>query len=247
MDFQLAFLSFTGKTGLSFMQSQDATTLFLFKLWPWAEANKKKLIAGVAIIAVAICVIYFLSSQREQREINAGKALTQTMVSGGFVQPDVYLKIADENPGTVAAQRALLQGAAALFEAGSFADAQAQFQKFLDTYPDSDLAAQATLGVAASLEAQGKLDLASGAYQRAVNTTDAITVSAAKFALARIDEEQGHLAEALNFYTEVARANPEGTLGSEAEAALRVMELKSKLPISAAPASQTPAPFTLTH
>ncbi|HSY74053.1 MAG TPA: tetratricopeptide repeat protein, partial [Dongiaceae bacterium] len=196
------------------MQSQDATTLFLFKLWPWVEANKNKLIAGAGIIAVVACVLYYLSSQREQKEIDAGKALTQTMVSATAVQPEAYLKIANENPGTGAAQRALIQGAAALFETGRFADAQAQFQKFLDIYPDNDLAAQATLGVAASLDAQGKLDLAVGAYQRAVNTSDAATVNAAKFAMARIDEQQGKSTEALNFYTEVARANPEGTLGS---------------------------------
>ena len=228
------------------MQSQDATTLFLFKLWPWIEANKNKLIAGVLIIIAAIFVIYYLSWQHEQKEIAAGQALTQTMVSTAAAQPEVYLKIADENPGTVAGQRALLQGATALFSVGRFADAQTQFQKFLDAYPDNDFFPQATLGVAASLEAQGKLDLAAGAYQRAVNTSDIATVSAAKFALARIDEQQGKSIEALNLYTEVARANPEGTLGSEA--ALRMMELKSKLPIAAAPASQTaPAPFTLTH
>lgn len=228
------------------MQSSDTTTLFLFKLWPWVEANKNKLIGGVAIIAIAICVIYFLSAQREQREIDAGKALTQTVVSASAVQPDVYLKIAADYPGTIAAQRALLQGATALFASGRFADAQAQFQKFLDAYPDNGFAAQATLGVAASLEAQSKLDLAASAYQRALNTSDAPTVSAAKFALARIDEQQGKSTDALNLYTEVARANPSGTLGSEA--ALRVMELKSKLPIAPAPASQTTTiPFTLTH
>jgi predicted negative regulator of RcsB-dependent stress response len=245
-DFWLALLIITGKTRGSFMQASDATTIYLFKLWPWIETNKNKLIVGAGIIAVAICVVYFLSSQREQKEIDAGKALTQTMVSSGAIQPDVYLKIADEYPGTLAAQRALLQGATAFFAAGRFADAQAQFQKFLDTYPDNAFAAQATLGVAASLEAQGKLDLAAAAYQRTVNTADTMTIGVAKFAIARIDEQQGKSTEALNFYTDVARANPEGTLGSEA--ALRVMELKSKLPIAPAPASQTsPAPFTLTH
>src|ERR1700722_3205080 len=182
------------------MQSSDATTVFLFKLWPWIEANKNKLIAGAVIIITAIFVVYYFSWQHNQKEIAAGQALTQTMVSAAAVQPEAYLKIAYENPGTGAAQRALLQGAAALFESERFADAQAQFQKFLDTYPDNDLAAQATLGVAASLEAQGKLNLAAGAYQRLINTADAATVSAAKFALARIDEQQGKSAEALNFY-----------------------------------------------
>ena len=50
-----------------------------------------------------------------------------------------------------------------------YADAQTQFQKFLDAHPDSFFAAQAALGVAASLDAQGKTDLAAGAYQRVIS------------------------------------------------------------------------------
>ena len=77
-------------------------------------------------------------------------------------QADLYLKIAADYQGTSAGQRALLQGAAMLFAAGRYADAQTQFQKFLDAYPDSFFAAQAALGVATSLDAQGKTDLAAG-------------------------------------------------------------------------------------
>ena len=69
---------------------------------------------------------------------------------------DAYLKIAGEYPGTLGGRRAWLQGAAALFAAGRFADAQAQFQKFLDAHPDGDFSASAALGVAASLEGTGK-------------------------------------------------------------------------------------------
>jgi predicted negative regulator of RcsB-dependent stress response len=211
------------------MQAQDSTTLFLFKLWPWVEANKNRLIAGAAIAVIAIFIIWFVACQRESKEIAAGQALTQVALSSGGPSVGAYLKVAEQHSGTVAGQRALLQGAAALFDAGKFTDAQAQFQKFLDAHPDSEFSGQAALGVAASLDAQGKTDLAVGAYQRAISSaSDATVVSAAKFGLARIEETQGRLNDALLLYQDVARANPGGSLGSEAT--MHLMELRSKLP-----------------
>jgi predicted negative regulator of RcsB-dependent stress response len=222
------------------MQSQDVPTAFLFKLWPWIEANKNRAIIGTGIIIVAVFLYSFFSWQREQNEITAGTALTQLALS---IPPtastsqlaDEYLKIAGEYPGTLAGRRAWLQGAVALFSAGRFADAQAQFQKFLDAHPDGDFSAAAALGVAASLEALGKLDLAVGAYQRVVNgfsdagTADAqkfVTANTAKFALARIDEQQGKFTDAMAFYESIARATPGSVIASEA--AMHAMELKTK-------------------
>jgi TolA-binding protein len=132
----------------------------------------------------------------------------------------------------------LLQGAAALFAAGRYADAQAQFKNFLDAHPDGAFSDQAALGVAASLDAQGKGDQAVGAYQRVLNgSSDAMAVSIAKLATARIYESEGKLKEALAFYEDVARANPNSSLGSEA--AVRAMELQTKS--QPAPASTAPA------
>jgi predicted negative regulator of RcsB-dependent stress response len=223
------------------MQAQDSTTLFLFKLWPWVEANKNRLIAGAAIAVIAIFIIWFVACQRESKEIAAGQALTQVALSSGGPSAGAYLKIAEQHPGTVAGQRALLQGAAALFDAGKFTDAQAQFQKFLDAYSDSEFSGQAALGVAASLDAQGKTDLAVGAYQRVISSSsDATVASAAKFGLARIEESQGRPNDALVLYQDVARANPGGSLGSEAT--MRLMELRSKLP-AATPAMTPAAPL----
>jgi tetratricopeptide (TPR) repeat protein len=220
------------------MQPQDATAVYLFKLWPWIEDNKKRIAIGIGIIIAAILFFYFISSQREQKEINAGKALTDAVIGGSGGQlADAYLKINADYPATLAGQRALLQAAAALFTAEKYADAQTQFQKFLDTYPDSAFYGQAQLGVAVSLDAQGKLDLAAGAYQKAVNSSDAMTVNAAKLAMARIYESQGKLNEAFTLYEDVARADPNGTFGSEAEQ--RAMELKTKSS-SPAPASTAP-------
>ncbi len=214
------------------MQSQDTPTAFLFKLWPWIEANKIRLIVGTGIIIVVVFLYSFFSWQREQNEIAAGTALTQLTLSnpadasaGELAGP--YLKIAGEYPGTLGGRRAWLQGATALFTTGKFADAQVQFQKFLDTHPDGDFSASAALGVAASLEAQGKLDLATGAYQRVINGfTDIVAANAAKFALARIYEQQGKYSDALNFYESIARATPGSPLAQEA--AMRAMELKTK-------------------
>jgi TolA-binding protein len=217
------------------MQAQDTTTLFFLKLWPWVEANKNRLIAGAAIAVLAIFIFWFVACQREAKAIAAGEALTQTALAASGPSADAYLKVAGQYSGTVAGQRALLQAASAFFAAGKFTDAQAQFQKYLDAHPDGEFAGQAQLGVAASLDAQGKADLAVGAYQRVINSaSDAPAVTVAKFGLARIEESQGRLNDALVLYQDVARAEPSSSLGSEA--AMRLMELRSKLP------AVTPAP-----
>jgi predicted negative regulator of RcsB-dependent stress response len=234
------------------MQPQEATTLYFFKIWPWIEANKNRIIGGAGIIAAAILLIYFFSWQREQREIAADKALTQMFVS---LPPDtsasqlagLYLQIAAKNPGTLAGQRALLQGATALFDAGRYADAQAQFQKFLDAYQGSSFAVQASLGVAACLDAQGKLDLALAAYQQVISGfADATAVNAAKFAIARIYEAQGKFGDAFTYYADVAQhSNPNGSLASEA--VQHAMELKAKLPAAPASATAPASSFKLSH
>jgi TolA-binding protein len=222
------------------MELQDAPATYLFKLWPWFEANRIRLIWGGGVIVVAAGLISFYSWQRDQKEIAAGKALTQMMSSiprnaTASQQADLYLKISTEYRDTSGGQRALLQVAAMLFEAGRYADAQAQFQKFLDAYPGSFLAAQAALGVATSLDAQGKADLAAGGYQRVINSySDAAVVDSARFSLAQIDERQGKLAVAADLFEAIVHNNPSSSLGSEA--GLHLMQLKMKQP-SASPAA----------
>jgi TolA-binding protein len=234
------------------MEIQDAPAAYFFKLWPKIEANWIRIALGGGIIIVVAMLISFYSWQRDQKEITAGKALTQSMLSVPSIprnptasqlaelyskQADVYLKIAGDHQGTSAGQRALLQGAAMLFEAERYADAQTQFQKFLDAHPDGFFASQAALGVATSLDAQGKTDLAAGAYQRVINISSDLTVAnAAKFALAQIDERQNKLSDARNLYEDIVRNNP------NSEAGQRAMELKMKLP-SAPPATAPAAPF----
>jgi len=222
------------------MQPPDAPTAFLFKLWPWIEANRNRLIVGGVMVVIAGLLVWFYVTAQEQKEIAAGTAYTQLALSvPETADPaqwaDAYLKIANEYPGTLAGRRAWLQGAAALLAAGKYADAQAQFQKFLDAHPDGDFSASAALGVAASLEALGKLDLAVGAYQRVVEGfPDVVAVNLARLALARIAEQQGKFTDALNFYETIVRSSPpDDALASEA--AMRSVELQTKL----APAKST--------
>jgi TolA-binding protein len=221
------------------MQAQDEATIFLLKLWPRIEANKNRIIAGAVLIAIAISVGWIFAEQRQQKEIEAGQQLTQLTLKPD-AKPDAFLKIATDYAGTIAAQRALLEGAAKLFDSGHFSEAQAQFQKFLDEYPNSDLDANAALGVAASLDAQNKTDLALAAYQRVIkNYSDATAVNTAKLALARIDETQGRNKDALAYYQDVAQ---QSMISSQRqEAGLRLMDLNNKMPASAAPAA-SPAP-----
>jgi len=221
------------------MQPQETTAAYFFKLWPWIEANKNRLIFGAVIIVIAGFFVAFFFWRQNQKELAAGQALTEVVVStppnaNTGQLADSYSKIAADFPGTRAGERATAQNAASLFEAGKYSEALAQFQQFLKIYPDSVFSPQAALGVAASLDAQGKTDLASSAYQRVISRfPDPNAVSVAKFALAQISERQGKLAAAENLYEEVARSNPNGSLGSEA--GIRAMELKAKLPPASTP------------
>lgn len=220
------------------MQAQETTTVYLLKLWPWVEANKNRLIGAAVVLVAAICIIWFMAAQRDERETAAGQALTQLAFTPGGQTPEAYLKIAADYAGTAAGQRAQLEGAAALFTAGRYADAQKQFQGFLDEHSDSQFSAQATLGVAASLEAQGRTEQAIGTYQRLANNgSDTVTASVAKLALGRMFEVQGRLNDALANFEEAARSSYGSSLGSEA--GLLAMELRNKMP-AAAPASLSP-------
>ena len=236
------------------MESQDTATLFLFKIWPTIEANKKRILAGAIGVLVIVLIGIFFSWQHTQKEINAGQAYSQLVVS---LQPtanpsqtaDQFLKIAGDYSGTGAGQRALLQGAADLFEAGNYSAAQVQFQKFVDDYPGSPLVAGAALGVAATAEAQGQ-PAALDDYKKVIeNYNDLPSQISAKFAVGRIYEQQGKIPEAIRYYDEVSRSVSGSTLGQQAM--LKSMELKATLPApaqaTAAPAMTAPALTPLSH
>lgn len=219
------------------MQTQDAPAEFIFKLWPWFEANQKRIVIVVAAVALALAVSFFISSQKKQNEITAGQELTQLMMSPS-VSAETLSQLAEKYSGTAAGQRAQLQSAATLFSAGRYADAEKQFQKLLASTATGTFAATAQLGLAASLESQGKAKEAATAYQK-VASSFASTPSAlpAEFALGRIAEQSGQLAVAVNHYETAARVGQSSSLGSEAS--FRATEIKAKLAATAKPAAKS--------
>lgn len=235
------------------MQTQDAPAEIIFKLWPWVEANKHRLIGGLAVILVGSGIAYFISSARAQKEVDAGQALTALMVNSGANRSGSQLATALEQlattyAGTAAGQRAQLQAAAALFEAGSYAEAQTQFKNYLDANPSGAFADTAELGIAASLDAQSQTDPAAAAYQRVISVfPSSASVAPAEFALGRIAERQNKLTEAMSHYEKVARTSLGGSLRDEAM--MRASDLKVKIdaaapkPVAKSPVEAAPKPL----
>lgn len=227
------------------MQTQDAPAEIIFKLWPWVEANKNRLLGGVAVILVGWGIVSFVTSQRAQKEIDAGQALTSLMVNPGTNRNDsamssAFQQLAATYAGTAAGERARLQAASALFEAGSYADAQAQFKKYLDANPAGPFADTAELGIAACLESQNQMDAAMAAYQRVISAFPGSgSVAQAEFALARQAEKQNKLTEAVSHYENVVRASLGGSLREEAM--MHAAELKAKVEAAAPKAAVAPS------
>ncbi len=225
------------------MDTEDVSTEVLFKLWPWLEANKNRLIGGVVVVALAALVYSYILWQHGQNEIACGEAFTQLLFTPNSgdspgQEADAYLAVADKYPGTQAAQRAELQAAAVLFESGKYPEAQASFQKFADNHA-GPMSAFADLGLGASLEAQGKTDLAAAAYLR-ISSSPANHGSylQAQYSLGRIAEQNGRLADAENYYQDVAQlGRAGGTIAEEAQS--RAYQIKQKLSSTQKPATTT--------
>jgi predicted negative regulator of RcsB-dependent stress response len=218
------------------MQQEISHSPFLMNAVAWLDKNRKQVVMGAGGVLLLAAVIGFYLWAKSEKEINAGKSLSQALMAlGRGESPDAMLRVAMANAGTAAGAQAQLLAAGALFTGGKFTEAQAQFESFIRDYATSPLAPQARLGVAASLAAQGKTDDAARAYKELVDRAPgASTAPQAKFALASIYEAQGKLEAALGLYEEVARGemNPRGEIGSAlgSEAGMRAEEVRLKLP-----------------
>jgi predicted negative regulator of RcsB-dependent stress response len=210
----------------------------------WFQVNQKQIIWGTTAVVVVGLAVGFYQWKKHDTENSASAALSaveaQRVLPGGTrnESAEAYLKVASEHAGTKAAARALLLAGGAYFVQGSYTEAQAQFQKFLTLHPDSPLRGQASLGVAACLDALGRQDEAAVAYKSVVDRHAGDPVQPpAKFALARIYEAQGKLDQAARLYDEIMRETG-GSMGNEA--GLKAGELRAKLP-APAPVTASPA------
>lgn len=229
------------------MQTQDAPAEILFKLWPWLEQNAKTLIVIVVAAVVVVGGYFFVQAQHEQNEVNAGEALTTLMANppagGPQASAAALTALASKYSGTPAAVRAQLQGAAMFYSLGNYSNAQTEFEKSLGANSGGQEAAIAQLGLAASLEAQGKQDAAITAYQRVVTGYPSSPCSIpANYSLGRIFESQGKLSEALSYYGALSQWGQEaGSYGQLASQAANQIRAKLATQKPAAPAMTVPS------
>ena len=200
------------------MSSNVSESDGILELLTWLEVNKKRLMVGAVVVAVAGSAMAIYNFQRKQREFAASDALIR-LSTGRDTHPTSteYLKVVDEYAGTTAAERALILAAGAYFGEGRHGDAKAKFEHALEKYPSGTMRGIASLGVAACLDEMNKVDEAMAAYQGVVSAygTDPV-VHRAKLAMALLFETKKQPAQALKIYEELSRATPPTPLNSEA-------------------------------
>lgn len=223
-----------------YMQTDVTQSAGFYKLWAWFETNKKQVSWGATGLLVVGLITWFWVWRQSENEVSASEALSNVstpQLGGAGARPnaaDAYLKVAASYPNSSAAARAQLLAAGSLFVEGKYADAQAQFEKFMREHRDSPFIAEALLGNAASLDAQGKTNEAMAAYTNIKDRHPNEYVAAqAKFVLAGMYEAQNKPEQARSLFEEIAHTDPYGSLGSEA--GMRSEELKIKHPNLVAP------------
>jgi len=205
-------------------QSTDSTEIYL-KVVEWLHTNRKALVIGGVVVAVVALIIGVMSWQKSRAESAANEKLMSlplvTLEHGVLVStaPGPFLDLAKSSPDTSAGEYAGLIAAGTLFTDAKYPQAQQEFSHFIEQYSTSTLLPQAKVGLAASLEAQGKVQEAAQKYQEVISSypSDANVTSPAKLTLARLDEQLGKFEQALTYYSELARIqNPYDPWAGEA-------------------------------
>src|SRR5258708_22256652 len=126
------------------MESNVAPLPLADRVWDWFETYKRQVALVSGIVVVAGLVIWFILWQREQKQVDAGIALSQ--VAAGQVDgtgsriteaADAYLKVARTYPNSSSGARALLLAAGSLFTQGKYSESQTQFERFVREYQGS--------------------------------------------------------------------------------------------------------------
>ena len=110
-------------------------------------------------------------------------------------------------------------------------EAEREFARFIEEHPDDELAPQAKVGLAACLEAEGKVMDAIQKYHEIILAYpgEANIVSPAKLTVARLYEEGNQPQQAFAYYAELARLlsqNPYDPWAAEAQERARLLMVK---------------------
>src|SRR5882724_7936362 len=103
------------------MESNVAQLPLADRLWDWFETYKRQLFLVLGILVLAGLVTWFILWHQEQKQIDAGNALSQvaaTQLEGSGARSEVadaYLKVAKTYPNSSSGARALLLANGTLF------------------------------------------------------------------------------------------------------------------------------------
>ncbi len=234
------------------MEKDVTQSADLYHLVAWFDANRKRVITILAVVLIVSASIGAYIWHKNYVETQAGEAISnmkqpataEEAAAINLTAAQSYLKIADDYPGTRGGERALLIAGGILFDNGKFDQSKAAFDKFMTLYPESSLANQAQLGIAASLEAAGKNDEAAKRYDDLIkhHATDS-TIPQAKSALARLYVSLNKPEQAMRLYEELAKGNNNDTWS--AEAGIQLQELLAKHPELKKPVATAPSAVTI--
>jgi len=220
-----------------------------FRFLAWLEDNWRRVAAVSLVVILVGVVIAFFVWQQGQKQRMASAALSALLASGEAVSPQALVDISEAHAGTAAAERAVLLAAGRYFTDGNYAAAQKLFEQYLAGDAEESLIAEARLGVAACLEAQGKTADALEAYKALAETpSSGNVIPQARFALAQLYARQGQTDLARTQYELLAREQG-SSLAREAQ--LRLAELPPPAPatvtpkVSLTPTSAAPASAAL--
>jgi TolA-binding protein len=177
----------------------------------WLEVNKKRLIAGVVVVALLVSGFAIHRWRSGQREMAANSDLVRIQMlqanqATGSSGPkaEQYLELSTRHRGTQAGRQAVYLAAVAFFREGNYAESQANFEAFRTANPGDPLAASAAFGVAACLEATGKTDEAIAANREVIAIhPESAAAAQAKLSLAGLLESKNESEQALELYEQL--------------------------------------------
>ncbi len=230
------------------MDKETKHSMEVYDVIGWAHTNRKPLTwiaVGIVVVGAIVGGWIGYKNHREQAGSEALSNIRPQPDAQGRPVPgsaEEYLKVANDYAGTTGAARALLLAGGVLFDAGKFAEAQTQFDRFLQEYPEYPVANVALLGLASSLEAQGKTNDAIARYEDLINhhSVDA-TAPQAKAALAQLYLAENKPEPALHLYEELMRSGDNNSWSVEAR--IQGEELLDKYPNLKKPPAPTRSVF----
>ena len=216
----------------------------LYRFLGWLEVNWRRAAAIAAVIVVVGVIVAYFLWQGEEKEKTASQALSSLLMDENTLSADSLLQFAESHAGTKAGARATLLAAGRLFTDGKYAEALAQFQRFLEAASVPSLAAEARFGVASCKEALGETEAAIAGYKSLTEDAGSDNVlPQARFALARLYSVQGQTELARTQY-ELLASERNSSLAGEAQA--RLGELPPAPSIAAPAATEIGAGLSTT-